>query len=135
VPKEFKDLLVAHLKRLGLSQNRFAPLAGTAASIVSRVAKGTKSPPEGMADAWADALSLKGDERSEFTVAFVAAKATAQTRAAPHIDKLEADLLDMKRRLKTALSIADVLLARLGSQGKKLPHQTLKELEALKESL
>jgi hypothetical protein len=80
-PTPIGKLLVDALAAAGLSQHGFCRAVGYDQGSLQGVVKGQRKPPRGSEEAWADALSLKGDARHEFLVSYWLAHAPEQLAA------------------------------------------------------
>jgi len=65
-PTEFGAFLSELLARRGQRQVDFARLVGKAPGVVQFIRIGRRRPPLALLESWADALSLRGDERRRF---------------------------------------------------------------------
>lgn len=65
-PSAFGAYLSELLARRGLRQADFARLVGKAPGVVQFIRVGRRRPPLARLESWADALSLRGEERRRF---------------------------------------------------------------------
>jgi transcriptional regulator with XRE-family HTH domain len=76
----FGDLLRAALAERGLSTRTAQPLLQLSYPMISQVCTGRRLPPLDRIEAWADALKITGDDRSDFLRAAYLAHAPEQVR-------------------------------------------------------
>jgi hypothetical protein len=109
----FGALLSKKLKQTGLSHRAWAEKHGLSYNSVRNAAAGYFSPSGSAADAWAKALGLTGDARKEFVTLAQAGKASRQSRAKPHVDRLERQLSDLERMATSGAAEIAAMSARI----------------------
>lgn len=77
----FGSLLARLLRERGISQRKYASLVGVHHTLINKVAGNLRQPAWSRADAWADALELRGPEREHFLDAMHLAAASPRVRA------------------------------------------------------
>lgn len=93
---DFYDVFISSLKNSGLSNTAFAAKAGASKQHVNDMLKKRRTPPLDRLEAWADALSLTGEERAAFIRLAYLAHAPEQVRRL--VEQLEADLAQAREQ-------------------------------------